>query len=172
MAHYPQNWFVSMDMYNELAPIFGHDPIPTAPMFPTTDQFLINYRQTNNSMTEQSLIEYAKRGDQAAIAHLDQGGLEGIDWSYAITHVSGSWLSGEDIKRVWSEMVKIHQETNMEMDEIKSGLQAALDKKHAPVERPVLAQASPAGRPWDFKAKPGINFGKRTNRTPPKKKRK
>jgi hypothetical protein len=174
MAHYPRKWFVGLDMYNQLAPFFGHEPIPPTPIFPTTDQFLTDYRQTNsNNMTEQGLIEYAKIGSQSAIAHLASAGFEGIDWTYAITHVNGGWLPSEDIKRVWGEMIKINQETGMEMPTIQSQLQAALDTHHKTTRKvdPVLAM-SPAGRPWDFNFKHKVKFGKGSNRMPPKKKRK
>lgn len=173
MAHYPQKWFVGTDMYNALAPYFGHDPIPMVPMFPMTDQFLTNYRQTNSKhMTEQGLIEYAKKGDLDAITALAGAGFS-VDWNYAITHVNGAWLPGDQIKKVWGEMVKIHEQTSMSMVEISTQLQAALDKHHAPkIKAPDLAMASPAGRPWDFNFKHKQKFGKGSNQTPPKKKRK
>lgn len=123
-------------------------------------------------MTEQGLIEYAKAGDERAIAHLAGHGFEGVDWSLAITHVNGGWLPGVEIKRVWSEMVKINQATAMSMDDISRELQKALNQHHARVPVPALVTASPAGRPWDFKTKAGFKFGRSTNRKPPKKKRK
>lgn len=169
-ANHPRPWLVSMEMYSNLAPWFGHDPFPMAPMFPTTDQFLTNYRQTNSKMTEQSLIAYAKNGDVAAITALADAGFA-VDWNYAITHVNGGWLPGEDIKRVWEEMVKINEETGMELPKIQTELQAALDKRHT-IKPGDLAQLSPAGRPWDFNFKHKVKFGKGSSMTPPKKKRK
>lgn len=125
-------------------------------------------------MTEQGLIEYAKAGDQGAIGHLAGHGFEGVDWSLAITHVNGGWLPGDEIRRVWNEMVKIHQATAMSMDDISRELQKALNQHHAPVKSvaPLLTM-TPAGRPWDFRTKNGLRIGQRgTNRKPPKKKRK
>jgi hypothetical protein len=158
-------------MYNMMAPYFGHEPIRPAPMFPTTDKFLTDYK--SKQMTEQSLIEYAKLGHESAIAHLAGAGFDGVDWSLAITHINGGILPGHQIKKVWGEMVKIHHESSMSMEDISKQLQAALDKHHAPaIKAPDLVAVSPADRPWDFKQKNGFRFGQRgTNRMPPKKKR-
>jgi hypothetical protein len=126
-------------------------------------------------MTEQSLIEYAKRGDTGAIDYLAVNGFEGVDWKYAITHVNGRWLPGHEIVLVWNEMVKLNKENGLSFDEIKIGLQKALDGHNKSTRKvdPVLAMASPAGRPWDFKGKANLKWGQRGgNLTPPKKKRK
>lgn len=126
-------------------------------------------------MTEQSLIEYAIAGDTGAIDYLAANGFPGVDWRYAITKINGRWLPGNEIVIVWNEMVKIHEAKGLPYEEIKIGLQAALDDHNKRTRKvdPVLAMASPAGRPWDFKGKANLKWGLRaTNRTPPKKKRK
>lgn len=125
-------------------------------------------------MTEQSLIEYAKAGDTGAIDYLAANGFPGIDWKYAITHVNGRWLPGNEIVLVWNEMVKLRDGSGQDMAVIKTGLQKALDEhnKRTRTVAPALAIASPAGRPWDFKQKHNFKFGRGTNRMPPKKKRK
>lgn len=175
-ANHRRPWLVSMDMYNDLAPWFGHEPIPPAPLFPVTDKFLTNYdKQTSKPMTEQSLIEYAKSGDTGAIDYLAANGFPGVDWEYAITHVNGRWLPGNEIVLVWNEMVKVHTVKGLTYDEIKVGLQAALDshEKHALKPGQALGISSPAGRPWDFKGKANLKWGQRGGKfTPPKKKRK
>jgi hypothetical protein len=125
-------------------------------------------------MTEQSLIEYAIAGDTGAIDYLAAHGFEGVDWKHAITHVNGRCLPGNEIVLVWNEMVKLHKEHRAPYEEIKVGLQKALDE-HNKRTRTVIpvAAPSPAGRPWDFKSKANFKWGLRgTNRTPPKKKRK
>jgi hypothetical protein len=174
-THYKTRpWLVSMEMYNDLAPWFGHDLIPPAPKFPGTDEFFEHYKQ-NKHMTEQSLIEYAKAGDRGAIDYLAVNGFEGVDWVHAITHVDGRWLPGNEIVLVWNEMEKIRLEKGLTMEQIRTGLQAALDthEKRTKKVEPAMAMASPAGRPWDFKGKANLKWGQRsTNRTPPKKKRK
>jgi hypothetical protein len=175
-ANHPRPWFVSLDTYNNLAPWFGHDPIPPAPKFPKTDEFLTNYIDKQNSnMTEQSLIEYAKAGDKGAIDYLAANGFEGVDWTYAITHVNGRWLPGNEIVLVWNEMVKLRDGSGGNMAAIQKGLQDALDGHHTRTRKvdPVLAMASPAGRPWHFTQKHSLKWGQRGNKfTPPKKKRK
>jgi hypothetical protein len=131
-------------------------------------------KQINKHMTEQSLIEYAKRGDLDAITHLENAGV-GVDWKYAITQVNGRSLTGEEIKRTWDEMINIHKETGLSMEEINNGLQAALNEHHKPLTAAEVAgkMLSPADRPWDFKNKSTFKIGGRgPNRTPPKKRRK
>lgn len=189
-AYKPHPWLMSLEMYNDLVPWFGHTPIPPAPKFPTTDSFIMNWKNISirlhgqeigtikqyKHMTEQSLIEYAKAGDTGAIDYLAAHGFEGVDWKHAITHVNGRWLPGHEIKRVWDEMVKINKETGLIMDSIKVRLQGALDAHHMPKEK--LSALSPAGRPWDFNGNRRfvpvnkLRFGNGSNYTPPKKKRK
>jgi hypothetical protein len=173
-ANHPRPWLMSLEMYNDLAPWFGHKPIPPVPLFPITDKFLTNYdKQTSKPMTEQSLIEYAVAGDQGAIDYLAVNGFEGVDWKYAITHVNGRWLPGHEIVLVWNEMVKLQEAHGAPYEEIKAGLQKALDghNKRTRTISPALAM-SPADRPWDFRGKANFKFGRGTNQTPPKKKRK
>lgn len=174
-AHRPRPWFMGLETYNALAPWFGHEPIPTPPKFPRTDEFLINYTDKQNSnMTEQSLIEYAIAGDTGAIDYLAAHGFDGVDWKYAITHVNGRWLPGHEIVLVWNEMVKLRDGSGGDMETIKIGLQKALDDHHTKTRKvdPILAM-SPAGRPWHFTQKHSLKWGQRgTNRTAPKKKRK
>jgi hypothetical protein len=126
-------------------------------------------------MTEQSLIEYAKTGDIGAIDYLAANGFDGVDWKYAITHVNGRWLPGNEIVLVWNEMVKLFNEGTLTMDEIQVGLQNALDGHERNALKPgqALGIESPAGRPWHFTTKHALKWGQRGgNFTPPKKKRK
>jgi hypothetical protein len=123
-------------------------------------------------MTEQSLIEYAKRGDTGAIDYLAVNGFEGVDWKHAITHVNGRWLPGNEIVLVWNEMVKVHVDKGLPYDEIKVGLQKALDNYNVTASGG-FPNHSPAGRPWDLKGKANFKWGQRGSKfTPPKKKRK
>jgi hypothetical protein len=177
-AYKPRPWLMSLAMYNDLAPWFGHTPIPPAPLFPLTDKFLTSYdKQTSKHMTEQSLIEYAKRGDTGAIDYLAVNGFEGVDWKYAITHVNGRWLPGHEIVLVWNEMAKLRDSNQgLTMEEIQVGLQKALDghERNALKPRQDLGiHITPAGRPWHFTTKHALKWGQRGNKfTPPKKKRK
>jgi hypothetical protein len=138
-----------------------------------TDEFFEHYKQ-NKQMTEQSLIEYAIAGDTGAIDYLAVNGFAGVNWKYAITHVNGRWLPGNEIVLVWNEMVKVHEAKGLQYDEIKTGLQAALDShnKNTRTVDPIAAMQSPAGRPWHFQQQHALKWGQRgSNRTPPKKKR-
>lgn len=172
----PRPWLVSMDMYNDLAPWFGHKPIPPGPKFPGTDHF-INSWQTNTNMTEQGLIDYAKHGNKEAQATLEQY-QAGIDWDYAITEINGRQLSLVDIKTISDEITKVADLHSMGKALVRDNLQQALNTQVAlRTIRPADIAGAELAAPWPNVALPGTKrskHNKRTpsNRTPPKKKRK